>query len=215
MRNRRRHPAGRRSNARMPLLLIGAGILALIFLIDAQIRPVIESMTAYQAKVLAVRAMNEAMARELQKGSYSYGDLVAVTRGPDGEVKSIEADMAAINGLKTRMGEGIVSSLELGENRRISLPLGTLMGNQFTSGRGPKIEIRVVPAGAVSTRIYNQFASAGINQTLHQIMLEATVQMAAVLPGYSVQTETVTNYCIAETIIVGGIPQGYASFIAG
>lgn len=211
MKRRRRDPNGM-PRARLALLIAGVGILALILMVDYNMRPIIESMAAYQAKVAGVRAMNEAMTHELKNLECGYDDLVRITYGSEGGVRSIQANMAAINGLKARIGESALEGLNLGDNRKVSLPVGTLLGNQFTSGRGPRIEIMIVPAGVVNTRIYNQFTSAGINQTLHQIMLEATVRLIAVMPGYRVDTETTTNFCIAETIIVGEIPQGYASF---
>ena len=67
------------------------------------------------------------------------------------------------------------------------------MGGQILSGRGPEVEFRVIPAGYVHTEIYNQFQSAGINQTLHQIMLKVDATVSAVMPIYTVTTEVTTN----------------------
>lgn len=186
-------------------------IAALAVWMDFSMRPAIENIAEHQAKVLATRLINEAMLAQMERSDVRYDELVRVTRGENGDITSIEANMSQINRLKSQMSDSVIQSLEESENRQISLPLGTVIGNQFTSGRGPLIEIKVVPTGYVQSEIFNHFSSAGINQTLHQIMLRITVQMVVVLPGYIIPAETETNFCIAETVIVGEIPQGYAS----
>ena len=71
------------------------------------------------------------------------------------------------------------------------------------------MEFKVLPVGYVQTEIYNSFQSAGINQTLHQIMLKVTATVSAVIPAYTVTTDVTTNLCIAQTIIVGKVPTAY------
>lgn len=197
------------------VFIIVAALVAFEIWLDSTMRPVIESIASYQARVFAARLINEAMLSQMEKDDISYDKLVHITYSENGEITSIEADMAKINRFKSRVSGAVIEKLEKSGNQSISVPIGTLVGNQFTSGRGPLVEIKVVPAGYVQAEIYNEFAAAGINQTMHQIMLQITVRMTAVLPGYSVQSEMLTNFCIAETVIIGKIPQGYASLGSG
>ena len=204
--------AGRqqRRGARRALSALLAGLavaLAVFLLLDFSMRPAVESVVGYQARIFAARLINEAM---IEAGQTDYGELVRLSRGANGGATSIEANMQAINRLKYQVSNSVIEALEKRENHVIALPLGTIIGNQFTSGRGPLIDIKVLPAGYVNTDVYNSFTSAGINQTLHRIMLRVSVGMAAVLPGYSIETETESSFCIAETVIIGDIPDGYA-----
>ncbi len=89
------------------------------------------------------------------------------------------------------------------ENQDINIPIGSLTGVQILSGRGPKVKFHVMPAGYLLTDYENRFDSAGINQTRHQILLNMTMNVTAIVPGYSVTTEVKTSYCLAETVIVG------------
>lgn len=203
------HRASRGHSGGVTIILIGLAIILVIVLLDMRMRPVIESVAAYQAKVFASRTINDAMIDELEDSGVSYDELVKVTQSSDGVVTSIQTDMVGVNRLKSRMTKTIVQQLENREKQLVRVPLGTLIGNQITSGRGPAVEIEVIPTGYVVTEVYNQFTSAGINQTLHQIMLKTSVRMIAILPGYSVETETVSNFCVAETVIVGSIPEGF------
>lgn len=203
------HPPSRGYGLLARLLAVLAVLLIAAAVADMRMRPMVEDMLAYQAKVYAFRTINDAMLRELEQDTVAYDDIARLTRTADGSVASIQTDVVAVNRLKSQMTDSVVRRLEDVENQTIRIPVGTLLGNQFTTGRGPAVAIRVVPVGYVQSELYNQFSSAGINQTLHQIMLQTSVQMVAVLPGYSVKTETSTSFCIAETVIVGAIPEGY------
>ena len=63
--------------------------------------------------------------------------------------------------------------------------------------------------GTADARFSSSFSEAGVNQTLHRIELELTVPMTLLLPGGPVETESVTRLCVAETVIVGRVPDAY------
>lgn len=192
-------------------LALTAMVTAVFIFTDMSLRPVVEEMVAYQAKVFATKMINAAMIEQLENEGSGYERFVRIMRDDSGGIEALEADMLQINRLKSNLGGNIARKLEERGSQTISVPIGTILGSQFTSGRGPLVDIRMIPGGYVQTEIHDKFTAAGINQTLHQIMLGVTVQMTAVFPGYNVRTETQTNFCIAETVIVGNIPQGYAS----
>lgn len=199
----------RKGQKRGRLFWIGAILIALLLLIESQLRPVVEGVAAYQAKVFATRMVNDAVLAELAREGVGYSDFVLLSRNNNGDITSIQSDMVEINRLKAQVTDAVLRELEGMEASSIQIPLGTLMGNELTSGRGPMVELKVYPAGYVQTDIYSRFTDAGINQTHHQIMLGASVQMQAVIPGYSIRCEVTTSYCIAQTVIVGNIPDAY------
>jgi sporulation protein YunB len=176
---------------------------------DASMRPAVENMSGQQARLFATRSINEAMAQELGQGDISYGNIITLTQNAAGEVQAVQTNMAEIARLQTRLTARVVEQIEVQEHRSVRIPLGTLMGEQLLSGRGPPVTIRLVPVGSLQTRISNEFVSVGINQTLHRIMLETEMQVQTIFPGYIVTTDTLTRFIVAETVIVGRVPEGY------
>ena len=81
-------------------------------------------------------------------------------------------------------------------------------------GRGSKLTFKIEPVGYVDTRLVSKFSSAGVNQTLHQIVLEVEGNVSAVIPGFNTSIKVKPTYIIAETIIVGNIPESY-TYITG
>ena len=191
------------------LLLLLTGLL-LFF--DLKLKPVARSVAAHQAKVAAIRHINGAMLNLMEEEGERYSDIVRVSRGEDGRIQSLQSDMVLVNRLKLKAADRIMTEVSELNNQSILIPLGNLVGIQMLAGRGPDIEIRSIPVGYVQTRLHNQFTSAGINQTLHRIMLEAGVQVLVVLPGYTAEVTVLTDYCVAETVIVGEIPGTFAEF---
>jgi sporulation protein YunB len=89
----------------------------------------------------------------------------------------------------------------------MSVPLGTLTGITYLSGRGPEVKIKLHQIGAVDAQIVSKFESAGINQTKHSLKIEVKVELSAILPGHSTDVTVEDEYLVGETVIVGQIPQ--------
>ncbi|MCL2057309.1 MAG: sporulation protein YunB [Oscillospiraceae bacterium] len=189
------------------LLLILAGLLLYY---DVRLAPVAQSVAGHQAKVAAIRRINNAMLAVMDEEGAGYGDIVKISRGADGKVQSLQSDMVLVNRLKLKAADRIMEEVSQPGGQSVRIPLGNLFGIQLLAGRGPDIEIKAIPVGYVQTRLHNQFTSAGINQTNHRIMLEAGLQVLVVLPGYTREVTVMTDYCVAETVIVGETPDTFA-----
>ena len=85
------------------------------------------------------------------------------------------------------------------------------LGISLFSGMGPDIRVSVVPVGSVTTRFVTKFESAGINQTRHEISLEATTTMRIVIPTGTDTIQVTSTIPIAESIIVGTVPESYVN----
>ena len=207
--------AGRRYGARLRAAFFLLLLLGCCAAVDAHIRPVIQSMAAYQAKVYATRILNEAVEAQLAGESPSYRELVSLSTGDDSKINAVQTDVVRLNLLKAALTNAATDRLEELEQQTVLVPLGTLLGWQVLSGRGPLVEFRLVPAGYVRSSLSHRFDAAGINQTRHQIMLRLDASIIAVLPGYTTSTEVSTDFLLAETVIVGTSPDSFTQVLTG
>ena len=74
---------------------------------------------------------------------------------------------------------------------------------------GPKFEIEMERAGDINSKVTSKFESVGINQTLHKINLELQCKMSILTPFGSVADEMTTTVILAETVIVGEVPNTF------
>lgn len=197
------------------LLAFVVGLLAAVLLIDLRVRPYIQNISSYQARIYATKVINDALYSELAKENIRYDNLVALTQNAQGEITSLQTDMVALNRLRGRATDAVIQEISNMDKQNIFLSLGTLSGVQLFSGRGPDLNLKVVPAGYMTSEIENRFDTAGINQTRHQIMLKMDMRVMAIIPGYSVSTDIHTEYCLAETVIVGTVPEAFTQVADG
>ena len=185
------------------LFLAFCAAFAVFSVLDNRLRPVITTMAQYQCRVVSVLAMNEAVMEELNEVQDIEQALVEVDKAPDGTVSAIEINSVEVNRLKTRLTDAVANRLLSVPKQDVRIPLGTLLGWQIMAGRGP--------ASFVQSTIVDTLETAGINQTQHRIFIRFTVEMSAILPGYSTSVTVENEVCIAQTLIVGKVPQFYAS----
>lgn len=71
---------------------------------------------------------------------------------------------------------------------------------------GPDIPLHISMSGSTETDFVSEFESGGINQTVHKLSLTITTDMTVLVPPVSENTSVTTTVVIAETIIVGEVP---------
>ena len=178
----------RRKLRALKMLAAGTLILLAAFWVDGRIRPLVSTVSTYQSKLVATRAVNDAVLRVISEENITYGKIMNAVLDEKGKVTTVTTNMVALNRLKAEINNAVSDELQKGIEQPIDLPLGTLLGGHFLSGRGPSVQFKVVPMGYTETQIYNKFQSAGINQTLHQLMVTVNTRVAAILPRYPLDT---------------------------
>ena len=191
------------------LVIAGLALLAFAFYVDFQVRPLIERVSEFQSRTAAVRIINDVVLTELNSDIYNYDNIINLSFDESGEIRSITSDMNTINRLKSRSALLINDAVAALPKLDIGISMGTISGVGFLYGRGPILPVRVLPRSVANTALISEFSSAGINQTLHRIIMEVEVEIAVIIPGFT-QTMTVkTNYIVAETVIIGEVPNMY------
>lgn len=190
------------------LALLMMGVLAALHL---SMRSTVGRAIRYQGRLLGTELLAEETLALLEEKPLGYGDLVQIAQDEGGRILSVETNAGEVGRLKAALERNVSHSLEDLHDRWYSLPLGTLLGSEWLAGRGPDIPFRLAPMGYLDSTVESRFASAGINQTSHQITLNLTLELNAMIPLHREPVTVHTNFIIAETILVGEIPQYYTS----
>lgn len=187
-------------------LLMSASVIALL---EARLRPVMAEVAAAQARNSMTSVVEAAVTAGLAARQVSYGDLVTIQRNGEGAITALTTDMARMNLLRAELTAAILEALEEADVSDVQVPLGTLFDLEPLWAKGPALKAKAMTVGTVQAEFDSQFTSAGVNQTLHRIWIEAAVPMTLLLPGGEVETELHTRLCVAETVIVGQVPDTY------
>jgi sporulation protein YunB len=186
------------------LILVFVGYL----MIDNAMRPSILSLTEARLRAIGVKAMNEAVQETIGNGVV-YTDLINIEKDNEGKITLVSANTAMMNNLAAQTANCAQDKiLNIGE-QGISIPIGTIIGGQLLSGRGPSINVRIEPVGSVTTEFMTEFEDAGINQTRHKIFIVLTATVRIVVGNVSQSVDISSQVLISDTIIIGDVPQSY------
>ncbi|MBQ3256171.1 MAG: sporulation protein YunB [Oscillospiraceae bacterium] len=184
------------------LMVIVAGMS-----IGGVLRELSGQMALSDAKDTAIDTVNEAMLLMMSRGNYDYDYFVDLGVSSDGQVTSLNANMSRINAFSAALLD-YVGQLDR-KNIRVSIPLGNLTGSSLLLGRGPEIEIQMIMLTSPHIAFRSELSAAGINQTEHRLLLDVVVDIDVLVPWGSVETQATTEVLIAQTVIVGRVPNLY------
>ena len=199
---------------RMPIFLPVLGVALVLFAclwwaVNACLRPAVETLAVSDAVNRVSLAISQSVARCVSEQGVTYSDLVSIETDAAGNVTSLTRDLASASRLNALLVEYITEDLGQLQQEEFGIPLGTLTGWVIFSGKGPVIEVELLSAGDVTTRFRHNFEQAGINQTLHQMILDVSVTVYLLIPGETLSTQVDSEICVAETVIVGQVPETY------
>lgn len=194
------------------LTVIFTLLLALTVAVVLHMKPVVVDLatarTSNAVNRIVVAAVNDAV----DSGRIDYEQLVDFDKDAEGHVTALRSNMAAFNRLQSSIADDILQRMAEVSSTDLAIPIGTLTGSPLLAGRGPCLRVRMQSVGTATARFDNQFSSAGINQTRHRIILDVDVHVSILLPGLTTYTKVSNEISVAETVIVGGVPETYTYF---
>lgn len=204
----------RRTLLRLIIFVLTVVTLSLLILTTAHLRPVLESLAATRVSFVVNSIISRSVQEAIDRGEISYEKLVSFEKDNDGRITAVHSNMVTCNRLQSEILDIILTRIDQVPPQDLSISVGSLSGSVLLAGRGPEISVRMESVGSSSAWFENEFVSAGINQTKHQIVLNIEVYVSILLPGFTADTQVSNAVTVAETIIVGTVPDTYAYFTA-
>ena len=197
----------------LPLLMTVVASALLFQYISAQLSPVIKTIAESKAKNLVTQMAAVVIDDALYEGKMNYEDFISAETGAAGQITSLSFRTAESVAFKRKVTERIVGELEQITSEDLAIPLGTLSGVLFLSAVGPSVRVRVQSVGDITAEYQNEFTSAGVNQTRHSVYLELMITVYLLIPGEVISVTSCERVCVAETIIVGEVPDTYLNLL--
>ncbi len=194
------------------LTVIFTLLLALTVAVVLHMKPVVVDLATARISNAVNRIVVAAVNDAVDSGRIDYEQLVDFDKDAEGHVTALRSNMAAFNRLQASIADDILQRMAEVSSTDLAIPIGTLTGSPLLAGRGPCLRVRMQSVGTATARFDNQFSSAGINQTRHRIILDVDVHVSILLPGLTTYTKVSNEISVAETVIVGGVPETYTYF---
>lgn len=198
----------------LKLLILTVLVVSLVLLVigTGQMRTILTRLATTRVTSTVNRVVSETVNDAVEKGTFQYDRMISFEKDNNGSIAAVKSNMTEFNRLQAEILEDILSKVSEVSTRDLSIPLGTLTGSSLLAGRGPGITVKMQSVGSSTAVLENEFTSAGINQTKHRILLKVDVSVSILLPGFATATKVSNVVTVAETIIVGDVPDSYTYF---
>lgn len=201
-----------KTRRRFPLLLLCLALL-LCFLGFAGrfLSELATQIAVSDAADLVSAEVNRVVARVLSQEDFASLRYVRFEKNEAGEIAAVSADMGAVNALSAAILENVVGTAE-NRTLTVKIPAGSLSGVSLLMGRGPEVPVEILMLTSSRVGFDNSIVSAGINQTKHRLLLSVFVDIDVVVPWGTRSTQVQSQVLIADTIVVGQVPETFVSY---
>lgn len=201
---------GRKIRRLLHLLLAILVAVCLGFLmLRSRYRDVIRDLAETQVKNTTSDLTNDAIAKQIAEGIIQYDRIVYFEKDLDGRITALKTNMSEVNRLKTDILNLINDEILALDTSDIGIPLGSLFLPELFSGKGPAIPVRILSIRNSDATFVSKFSQAGINQTLHQLTMVVSVDVAVLVLGQTSSFTVNSEVVVAETVIVGDVPSTF------
>lgn len=187
------------------VLALGAGFL----MFRSRYRDVIRELAQTQVKNTTSDLTNDAIAKQIAQGIIQYDRIVYFEKDLDGRITALKTNMSEVNRLKTDILNIINDEILALDTSDIGIPLGSLFLPELLSGKGPAIPVHILSIRNSDANFTSRFSQAGINQTLHQLTMVVSVDVAVLVLGQTSSFTINSEVVVAETVIVGAVPNTF------
>ncbi|MGM9627000.1 MAG: sporulation protein YunB [Faecousia sp.] len=186
------------------VLLVAAAVAFLM--LRSRYRDVIRELAETQVKNTTSDLTNDAIAKQIAEGVIQYDRIVYFEKDLNGRITALKTNMSEVNRLKTDILNIINDEILALDTSDIGIPLGSLFLPELFSGKGPAIPVHILSIRNSDAGFVSAFSQAGINQTLHQLTMEVSVDVAVLVLGETSSFTVTSEVVVAQTVIVGEVP---------
>jgi len=191
------------------VFLVFLVLLSLFLILRDQYRDVIQGLAETQVKNTTSDLTNDAIARQIADGIIQYDRIVYFEKDLNGRITALKTNIGEVNRLKTDILNIINDEILALDNSDIGIPIGSLLFPELLSGKGPVIPVHILSIRNSDANFVSEFTQAGINQTLHQVKMEVSIDVAVLILGRTNSFTMSSEVVVAETVIVGDVPNTF------
>jgi len=192
---------------RFLLLLIFLLLFGIILYCVHQLKAVFNTLSQSKIYALSLQTINNVINNKMS--TINYNELINYQKKDNEEITIVNTNIVLMNKLANEISNDIIKELNSMGSLYVSIPIGSITGNELLSGTGPSFKINFVPVSEVRTEFKTDFHSTGINQTKHKIFLDVFCDVEALSAFSNNSISIEIQIPILETVIIGGVPNTY------
>jgi len=200
----------KRRRKRILLLFLFILLIFILAFFMYQLKIIFNTLSQSKIYAISLQTINNVVNKKMSE--IDYNSLISFEKKENDEITIVNTNIVLMNQIANEISHEIITKMENLEPLYISVPLGSISGNQLIAGSGPIFNIKFIPVSEVKTDFKTDFSSTGINQTKHKIFLNVYCDVEALSSFLNNHITVEMQIPILETIIIGGVPSTYYHF---
>ncbi|HWQ74409.1 MAG TPA: sporulation protein YunB [Syntrophomonas sp.] len=200
-----------RRKQKITIVVVLILLISSMIYIDFRVKASLLELARTQAEKRTMEIVTQAVLDNVVKGT-EYKDVIYVHKDDQGRIVMLQANTVILNQMMAKTTKAVLQEFKSADNGQISIPMGQITSISLLAGSGPRFKVKVIPANQIFVAVDDKFEQAGINQTRHRIYMKVETRIVMAVPFMKEELKVVTTIPMAETIIVGEVPQTYVNF---
>ena len=191
------------------LLIVLVAAIGVLLIFRTRYHGTIRTLAQTQVINSTSDLINDAIDQQIETGNIQYDRIVYFEKDLNGRITALKTNMSEVNRLKTAILNLINDEILAMDTSDIGIPIGSLLLPEMFSGRGFQIPVHILSIRNSDASFVSSFSQAGINQTLHRLNMEVSIDDAVLVLGETSSFTISSEVVVAETVIVGQVPDTY------
>jgi sporulation protein YunB len=200
--------SGRKKLVLIALIVSLLVMLQTFFYVDRSLKPPLFNLAKVRLKQVASQAINTAISNRIAQGT-SFDQLMLWKTDTNGKVTGImfnSTEQMRITADTVSTVSGLLNNLKTIPEH---IPLGQAFHSPIIASFGPKIPVRLIPAGIVRVDLRTRSQNAGINMLLVEVYMHISAEVTIIIPFDSEPEIVETDLPISYALVVGDTPVTY------
>lgn len=185
--------------------------VALFVVYDLKISPLIVKYAGCEAGTKMNNYINTAINGIIKSKNIDTENLTKINYNKSGTVSSVNINTPSLNEIKANLNNSVQSVLGKDSDVYVKFPIGNVFNSSFLVGLGPDVNLKIKINSSVVTDVKTEFKAAGINQTLHRVIIVVNNNACLMMPLFKKDIDFKTPIVVSETVIVGEVPDSFTS----
>lgn len=191
------------------IVIILVFCVGLLFFFRYKYHTAIHDLAETQIRNSTSDLINDAIDKQIELGNIQYDRMVYFEKDLEGRITALKTNMSEVNRLKTDILDIINDEILALDTSGLGIPIGSLILPEFLSGKGFQIPVLIHSIRNSDATFSSSFTEAGINQTLQQLTMDVVVDVTVLVLGETSSFTVSSSVVVAETVIVGQVPDTY------
>lgn len=191
------------------VIFLLVALILLFILFRVKYSSILRTLAQTQVQNSTSDLINDAIDTQIASGNIQYDRIVYFEKDLNGRITALKTNMSEVNRLKTSILNTINDEILALDTADLGIPIGSMFLPEILAGKGPAIPVEIIAIRNSEATFSSNFSEAGINQTLQQLVMEISVDVAVLVLGDTNSFTVTSQVVVAETIIVGDVPETF------